>query len=131
MGVISKGKNEIKLFFHSQSSIGKQIRAYVMASERKILTVDISKTNVTGTEWTELAEGLGIPISELINKEHPDFVQTYGENVNLEAEDWLKVLDKHPEVLTTPVAIIGDRYVQLYSPSDFIKYIEPDSKEIE
>lgn len=128
MGVISTDKNEIKLFFHSDSSIGKQIRAYVSASERKILTIDISKTKVTGTQWTELAEGLGIPIVDLINREHPNFTKNYDEDIDLEDEDWLKILDKQPEVLTTPVAIIGKRYVQLHSPSDFIKYIEPDSK---
>lgn len=131
MGVISTDNNEIKLFFHSDSSIGKQIKAYVVASEKKILTIDISKTKVTGTQWAELAEGLGVPISSLINKEHPDFTQTYGEQPDLEEEDWLKVLDKTPKVLSSPIAIIGKRYVQLQSPSDFIKYIEPDSKNID
>lgn len=130
MGVISTDKNEIKLFFHSENSIGKQVQAYVLASEKKILTIDISKTNVTGTQWKELAEGLGLPVSELINKEHPDFVQNYGDNIDLEEEDWLKILDKKPEVLTTPIAIIGHQYVQLTSPSDFVKYIEPDSKDV-
>lgn len=130
MGVISTNNNEIKLYFHSENSIGKQIQAYVSASERKILAIDISKTNVTGTQWTELAKGLGLPISGLINKEHPDFIKNYGDHPNLDDDGWLKVLDKKPEVLTTPIAIIGERYVQLHSPSDFIKYIEPDSKNI-
>lgn len=128
MGVISTDENEIKLYFHSENSIGKQIQAYVLASEKKVLAIDISKTNVTGTQWTELAEGLGMPIRDLINKEHPDFVKNYGNAVDLEAEDWLKILDKQPEVLTTPIAIIGKKYIQLTSPSDFLRYIEPDSK---
>ncbi|WP_027124634.1 arsenate reductase family protein [Gelidibacter mesophilus] len=130
MGVISTDNNEIKLYFHSESSIGKQIQAYVLASERKILTIDISKTTVTGTQWTELAKGLGVPVSGLINKEHPDFTQHYDKRVDLDADDWLKILDKNPIVLSKPIAIIGKKYVQLESPSDFIKYIEPDSKSI-
>lgn len=130
MGVISTDKNEIKLYFHSENRIGKQVQGYVMASEKKILTIDISKTNVTGTQWIELARGLGLPVSALINKEHPNFVNLYGENVDLEEEDWLKILDKNPEVLTTPIAIIGGKYVQLHSPGDFVKYLEPDSKDI-
>ncbi len=130
MGVISTDKNEIKLFFHSENSIGKQIQAYVLASEKKILTIDISKTKVTGTQWVELAKGLGVPISGLINQEHPDFVKNYGDHPNLEQDDWLKILDKQPEVLTTPIAIIGEHFVQLKSPSDFVKYIEPDSKDV-
>lgn len=130
MGVISTDKNEIKLFFHSENSIGKQIQAYVLASEKKILTIDISKTKVTGTQWVELAKGLGVSISDLINQEHPDFIKNYGDHPNLEQDDWLKILDKQPEVLTTPIAIIGKHFVQLKSPSDFVKYIEPDSKDV-
>lgn len=128
MGVISTDKNEIKLFFDAKSSIGKQVYAYVLASERKVLAIDISKTKVTGTQWTELAKGLHISIPELINKEHPEFTKNYDKNIDLGDTDWLKVLDKHPEVLSAPIAIIGDKFVQLRSPSDFIKYIEPDSK---
>ncbi|MGV8815808.1 MAG: arsenate reductase family protein [Gelidibacter sp.] len=128
MGVISTDEHEIKLFFNSGSSIGKQIQAYVLASERKILTIDISKTRVTGTQWVELAKGLRLSISDLINKEHPDFTHNYDANLDLEDEDWLKILEKHPEVLSTPIAIIGERFVQLRSPGDFVKYIEPDSK---
>lgn len=131
MGVISTDNNEIKLYFNSEDSIGKQVSAYVMASERKILTIDISKTNVTGTQWVELARGLGLKVSDLINKEHPNFIKHYGENVDLDVDGWLKVLDKNPEVLTTPIAIIGKKFVQINSPGDFVQYIEPDSKEIE
>lgn len=128
MGVISTDKKEIKLYFHSENSLGKQILPYVLTSERKVLAIDISKTKVTGTQWVELAKGLGIPISDLINQEHPDFIKNYGNHPNLGDEDWLKILDKTPEVLTTAIAIIGNHYVQLNSPSDFLKYIEPDSK---
>lgn len=131
MGVISTDKNEIKLYFNSENSIGKQIEAYVMASERKLLAIDVSKTKVTGTQWTELAKGLGIPIASLINQEHADFIKNYGDHPDLDDDGWLKILDKKPIVLTTPIAIIGEHFVQLHSPSDFIKYIEPDSKDIE
>ena len=128
MGVISTDKNEIKLFFNSNSSIGKQIHAYVVASERKILAIDISKTKVTGTQWAELAKGLNLSISDLINKEHPDFTKDYDKHIDLEEHDWLKIIENNPAILTAPIAIIGERYVQLHSPSEFIKYIEPDSK---
>ena len=128
MGVISKDKNEIKLYFHSGNSIGKQILAYVEASERKLFAIDISKTKVTGTQWAELAVGLNLSISGLINKEHPNFTKNYDKDIDLEEHDWLKILENNPEVLTSPIAIIGERFVQLHSPSDFIKYIEPDSK---
>ncbi len=128
MGVISTNDNEIKLYYHSENSLGKQTYAYIQSTDKKILGIDISQTKVTGTQWIELARHLGISVDELINKEHPDFSQNYDVNTNLEEEDWLKILDKMPIVLTYPVAIIGQKYVQLKSPADFVKYIEPDSK---
>ncbi|MCK7591810.1 hypothetical protein M0G43_14570 [Subsaxibacter sp. CAU 1640] len=131
MGVISTDNNEIKLYYHSQNSLGKQTHAYVQSTDKKILSIDISQTKVTGTQWIELARGLGINVEKLIDKKHPDFSQNYDENANMEEEDWLKVLDKMPIVLTYPIAIIGQNYVQLKGPADFVKYIEPDSKGID
>jgi len=49
------------------------------------LTIDISKNNVTGTQWAELADGLSKSLSYLINKDHPDFQSAYGKNnINLD-----------------------------------------------
>jgi len=131
MGVISTDNNEIKLYYHSQNSLGKQTHAYVQSTDKKILAIDISQTKVTGTQWIELARGLGVHVEKLIDKKHPDFSQNYDENANMEEEDWLKVLDKMPIVLTYPIAIIGRNYVQLKGPADFVKYMEPDSKGID
>lgn len=131
MGVISTDKNEIKLYYHSENSLGKQTNAYVQSSGKKILAIDISQTKVTGTQWIEIARHLGVPVDQLINKEHPDFSQNYDETINLEEEDWLKILDKMPIVLTYPVAIIGDKYVQLKGPADFVQYMESDSQGLE
>lgn len=128
MGVISTNNNEIKLFYHSENSLGKQTYAYIQSSDKKILGIDISQTKVTGTQWIDLARHLGVSVDKLINKEHPDFTQNYGDTDDMEEEDWLKVLDKMPIVLTYPVAIIGKHYVQLKGPADFVKYIEPDSE---
>ncbi len=78
MGVISTDDRKISIYYHSGTSIGKQAYAYTQASEKKLLGIDISKTNVTGTQWAELADGLGVEISELIQQDHPDFKATYG-----------------------------------------------------
>ena len=131
MGVISTNNNEIKLYYHSDNSLGKQTLAYVQGTNKKVLAIDISQTKVTGTQWKELATHLGMTIDQLINKKHPDFSQHYDENADLDEEDWIKILNKMPIVLTYPILIIGNKYVQLKEPADFVKYIEPDSKGID
>ncbi len=128
MGVISTDKRKISIYYHSGTSIGKQVYAYTQASEKKLLGIDIAKTKVTPTQWAELADGLGVQISELIQKDHPDFKTKYGAEIpSMEAHDWLKVLEKEPQLLSFPIVIIGEKFVQLKSASDFKKYIEVDS----
>jgi arsenate reductase-like glutaredoxin family protein len=127
MGVISKDSRQIKLYYNSETSLGKQTLAYVEASDKKILTIDISKTKVTGTQWLEIADKLNVPISALVNQEHPDFVQNYGDKqVNLEQNDWLKLLEKHPIIIKCPIVINGNQFLQIKNPSDFAKYLDQE-----
>lgn len=132
MGVIAKDDDQITLFYNSETSIGKQTLGYVESSEREVRTVDISKTEVTGTQWAELADGVDVPIRDLVDQNHPDFTKAYGSDaVNLDENDWLRVLDKTPSVLAYPIAIQGDRFLAIKNPSDFVKFIEADSAAID
>ncbi|WP_282178706.1 arsenate reductase family protein [Maribacter stanieri] len=132
MGVIAMDKKQITLYYSSENSIGKQLNAYVESSGKDNLTIDISKTNVTGTQWAELADGLGKKISELVNTEHPDFKDVYGEDtIDLEDDGWLKILNKYPSFLKNAIVIKGEEYIELTSASDFKQYMDPDSAGIE
>lgn len=127
MGVISKNNRQIKLYYNSKTALGKQTIAYVNASEKKILTIDISKTKVTGTQWLEIVNKLNIDISELVNQNHPDFVKIYGDKeVDLSEDDWLKLIEKKPIVVTYPIVINGKQFLQIKTPSDFAKYLDQE-----
>jgi len=128
MGVIAKDENQITLYYHSETSLGKQAHAYIESSEKNVLAVDISKNDLTGTQWAEIADNLGMNVNDLIDTDHPDFVASYGkEKANLDQHDWLKVLKHSPQVLAAPVAIVGNKFLQIKNPSDFVKFIEDDS----
>ncbi|QLG44994.1 arsenate reductase family protein [Costertonia aggregata] len=132
MGVISKDKRKLTIYYHSGTTIGEQAHAYANASKKKLHAVDISKTNVTGTQWAELANGLGQSISDLIDTDHPDFIDTYGKEApKMEEHDWLKILENEPHLLKYPVIINGKKYIQVQSAAEFKKYIEPDSAGLE
>lgn len=128
MGTIATDKRKITLYYNSATSLGKQVYAYVYALEKNVQTLDISKTKVTGTQWATIAEELNLSISDLVNKEHPDFTNNYETDSNLNSEDWIKILNAHPECLKSSVAIIGKEYFLIETPSDFINLMEPDSK---
>jgi len=125
-------KKQITLYYSSENSIGKQLNAYIASSGKEHLTIDISKTNVTGTQWAELAEGLGKNLSGLVHKDHPDFKNVYKEDtVDLDDDGWLKILDKNPKFLKNAIIIKGEDYIELTSSSDYKQYMDPDSAGIE
>jgi len=128
MGIISKHKNMIKLYYSSNSSLGKQTLAYVSASKKEILAIDLSKTKLTGTQWMEVAEALDTTLSSLVNQNHPDFTKIYSEKeIQLSNEDWIKVLHKNPEVLKGSILMVNNSFYLLETPIDFIKHLEPDT----
>ncbi|WP_235817866.1 arsenate reductase family protein [Formosa haliotis] len=132
MGVLAEDEKQMTLIYNSETSIGKQTLAYAEASDKKLLSIDISKTKITGTQWAEIASHLGTTIPSLVDEEHPNFVKNYGDDyVNLSEEDWIKVLQNQPEVLTGCIVINGKESVLITNPSDIVKYLGVDSKEIE
>ena len=128
MGSIAKDEKQITLYYNSESSLGKQINAYVSSAEKEVLAIDISKTKVTAKQWAEIADGLKQKISELVDEKHPDFKATYGdETIDLEEKDWLRLLEKNPKVLKNAIAINGNQYLNMDSAASFKKYYEADS----
>jgi len=132
MGVISKDKRKLTIYYHSRTSIGEQTFAYANASKKKLHAVDIAKDNLTGTQWAELASELGKNIADLIHTDHPAFVKEYGEETpKMEQHHWIKILENEPQFLKYPIVIYGKEYLQIESAAAFKKFIEPDSAGLE
>lgn len=124
MGNITTHNRQNTLFFHSESSLGKQSLAYLKSSDFDIRIIDISETKVTGTQWAEIAEKLNMNLSDLVAKDHPDFKSNYDTSTKLSSDDWIKVLQKHPKVLCCPVLINGENYHLIQTPSKIAKILE-------
>ncbi len=124
MGVLAKDHRQITLYYHSDTSLGKQTLAYVSSSKMKIHSIDISQTKVTPTQWTEIAEGLHLKISDLVNTSHPDFTNVYGKDtLDLDVNGWLTVLEKTPKAIAFPILLKGDTYFKIENPSDIAEIL--------
>lgn len=124
MGAIAKDDQQLTIYYNSESTIGKQTHAYITASSKKINAIDISKEQLTGTQWVALADGLDVNLSDLIDTEHPKFTKNYGEqDVVLEEHDWIKILQGEPDVSTWPILVNGNQFLLIKNPSDVVKHI--------
>ena len=120
MGEIATSERMITIFYHSQSGRAKQTLAYAYAEGLPVEEVDILKTPLTGTQIAELADRLGLPISDLVNQEHPSYKKQF-EKADFDEEDWIKMIRKHPEIMKQPIALRGHRTILVETPSDIIK----------
>lgn len=120
MGVISTSDGQITLFYNSRSQSGKQALAYARTHGLPIEEIDILKTPLTGTQITELANRLGINIEEMVNQEHYKYRRKFTAQC-FDPEDWITVIQNHPEIMKQPIALRGNRTVLVETPTDIIR----------
>ncbi|WP_240338041.1 arsenate reductase family protein [Gelidibacter japonicus] len=120
MGVISTSDGQITLFYNSRSQRGKQALAYARTHGLPIEEIDILKTPLTGTQITELANRLGINIEEMVNQEHYKYRRKFTAQC-FDPEDWITVIQNHPEIMKQPIALRGNRTVLVETPTDIIR----------
>ncbi|MEO2060116.1 MAG: ArsC family transcriptional regulator [Mesonia sp.] len=131
MSVLAKNHRQLTVYYDSKSELGKKVRAHAESSKLKVLSVDLLQSNLTGTEWAEVAELLGITVDQLIDQDHPIFKEIYGEKqVELDENDAIKVLEKNPETLVFPIGIRGNRAIQVKQSNDLKSLFDSDTGEI-
>ncbi|MFD0860627.1 arsenate reductase family protein [Sungkyunkwania multivorans] len=131
MTIINKKNKEVKLFYNSTLSTGKQAAAFAESLDRSLLLIDISKTPVSDTQWVEIADELDIKVEDLINKEHPSYAQNYSSDLKMETEGWIKILREHPEVVSESILLFEGTFYQLSSPNELMNFFKSDSAGIE
>jgi arsenate reductase len=119
-GVISTSERQIILFYNPKSQSGKQALAYAKTHGLATEEIDILKTPLTGTQITELADRLGISIQEMVNQEHYKYRRKFTLQC-FSPEDWITVIQNHPEIMKQPIALRGDRTIWVKTPTDILR----------
>lgn len=131
MTVIARNDRQLIVYYDSKSDLGRKVRAHAESSNLKVLPVDLLESNLTGTEWAEIAEMLGVTVDKLIDQDHPIFKDLYGEDhVELDETDAMKVLANNPETLVFPIGVRGNRAVQVKQSNDLKVLFDTDTGEI-
>lgn len=123
MAEIARNKRQITFYYNPDSIVAKKTLAYLQESEVPVLTVNLLENPPTGSQWVEIARDLGVEISELILKDHPVFSSQYL-NPDLSTEDWLKIMQQHPEVVDQPIAIRGEKVLLVRTPTEVLQLLK-------
>ncbi len=127
---LATDNNELIVIYSSESSIGKQTLGYAKSSDAKLNLINIADAGLTGTQWSEVADLLGVSIDKLVSKDHPE-VDNFVKDATMSDDHWIKFIQNNPNAIQNPILIQGTRAKQITTPSQAMQFIEVDSAGLE
>ena len=125
MGIIARNENQLTLIYSSNTRTGRKTLGYLTAIDGKYLAIDLDKTKVGDTMWVEIADALGVKVGDLVDKKELEIDSTTTKDFG--TNDWLKIIQNNDSVISKPIAIKGQRTMQIQSPSEILEFFEVDS----
>lgn len=122
--------NQIVLFYNSNQKSHRETLAYSESSGKRLLSIDVSKDKVAGTAWTEIADALQIRVSDLLHTDHSRYVKKYGEHHDIDCNGAIKTLQKDPDMLIFPIAIQGEKGMEIKLYSEMLAFFDMDTASI-
>jgi len=108
--------NEVRVYFDH----GKKVLAMARTVSRHVKEVELSKSPLTSTLMRDLLKKLDLRPKDLLDRSHP----YYQENIrgrDFNAEGWLNILIRNPEMIKAPIAVRGDRAVLCENANDLLR----------
>jgi arsenate reductase-like glutaredoxin family protein len=121
---------QIVLIYNSNQKSHREIFAYAKAAGKHLLAVDVSKDTVAATVWTEIADVLEVNVSDLLHTDHSFYENKYGKGHKLDDTGALKTLQKDPEMLLYPIAINGEKGIEVKLYNEMLKLFDVDTAAI-
>jgi arsenate reductase-like glutaredoxin family protein len=119
-------KHELKLYYKSNHKHDRETYGYAQTLDVPINEQDLSRNNLTETQIAELADAMQIRLVELVDKNSEMYMNDLKDK-SFDDEELLKLMHRNPELIKTPIAMIGKHTYFVKSPFNLI----PKDLEIE
>ncbi|MCB9319933.1 MAG: hypothetical protein H6570_11660 [Lewinellaceae bacterium] len=123
MSELTQIPNQLNVYYLPDSETSKQTLAILGESRVPVHTVNLLLDPLTPTQLEEILDGLGMHPEALVCKESQEYKELFPE-VDLDTEDWLTLISKHPEIIRQPIAQRGRKVMLVKVPTDILKMLE-------
>ena len=127
---LAANHRQIVLLYNSNQKSHREILAYAKAAGKYLLAVDVSKDKVAATVWTEIADVLQVNVTDLLHTDHSSYENKYGKGHQIDDTGALKTLQKDPEMLLYPIAINGEKGIEVKLYNEMLKLFDVDTAAI-
>lgn len=111
---------EVVIIYNFNERGNREALAYAKQIAQNVNEVDISKTPLTERQMAQLLDNLGVGVEDIIDRRSDIYKEKY-QDVEMEEADWLGVIKHNPELMRTPIGMLGNRAVICESPGDMLK----------
>ncbi|MGB3586656.1 MAG: ArsC/Spx/MgsR family protein [Tunicatimonas sp.] len=111
---------EVVIIYNFEERGNREALAYAKQIAQHVNEIDISKTPLNERQMAQLLDNLGVSVEDVIDRRADIYKDKY-DDVNLSVEDWLQAIRHNPELLRTPIGILGNRAIICESPGDMLK----------
>ncbi len=125
MGVFGSNKNVLTCVYNSKRNRDIQTLGYLKASDKDLLTIDISKDTLTGTQWIELAERLEKPIQDIIDSNAIE-----GDITDFDTNSCISILRENTEALNGVIVFTEGKAIQVITPSKVLGLLNVEAAAI-
>ncbi|MDF9797426.1 arsenate reductase [Catalinimonas alkaloidigena] len=114
---------EITLIYNFDKQGDREAIAYAKQMASNVNEVDISKNPLTERQLAQLIDKLGVSVEKLIDVKSDVYKESY-EGKDMDEADWLGVLKHNPNLMKTPIGILGEKSIICDLPSHILSLDE-------
>lgn len=110
---------EITLIYNFNKQGDREAIAYAKQMAKNVNEVDIAKSPLTERQMAMLLDKLGVGVEEIIDKKSDVYREKYADK-DMEEPDWLGVIKHEPNMMKTPIGILGEKSIICDLPSHIL-----------
>lgn len=116
--------DQITCIYASNSDLGQKLKAYLSASDKQTLLIDICKTMPSDTQWHDMSKRLNMSLGEFIDM---DKLNSSHKNTDFSEESWVKILAKNPHAVRGALILADEKVTYITNYTDLLKFYGVDS----
>ncbi|MBV7268121.1 hypothetical protein [Winogradskyella luteola] len=120
--------NLINCYYAGGSEFGDQLEAFLEASDKNTLPIDITKSMPSDTQWHDMAKRLGVSLKSFLNTERVD---EFYEKDSYSEESLVKIINKNPKAFIGAIVMEGDRIAHITRYTELLEFYDVDSAGLE
>ncbi len=101
---------EITLIYNFNKQGDREALAYAKQMAVSVNEVEVSNSPMTERQMAMLLDKLGVGVEAIIDKKSDVYKEKYADK-DMDEPDWLGVIKHEPNIMKTPIGILGEKSV--------------------